>query len=169
MVTTFTTGMKRFLFTARQHRILNFIILFLLTYITTIPVQLKWSFHSSIYGTTLDQRSWFRDKENVFLWNQQLKDVFLTRMCLCAMCLRQAMTHVQSFVWTVYVRVFMTKEEVPKDILWLFVCPCLSTGSRVCLERFSLPDTMKNAAEESLMSSLPHPNFNIHVWYITAS
>lgn len=31
---------------------------------------------------------------------------------------------------------------------------------------FSLPDTMKNAAEENIMSSLPHPNFNIHVCFI---
>lgn len=86
-------------------------------------------------------------------------------------CLHQAMTHVHLFMWTVYVRVFMTK-KVPKVMPWLFAC-CLYVlvcqQEAECVERFSLPDTMKNAAEESLLSSLPHPNFNIHEWYITAS
>lgn len=133
--------MERFLFTARQHIMPNFIPLFLLTYISTMPVQLKRSFHSSTYGTTLDGSSWLRDKENVFFSEiSSYKDVFfLSRSCLCACVFASgydscALVHVNCICACFYDK--KSPQSYAVTVCLLFVCPCLSTGSRVCGEIF---------------------------------
>ena len=111
----------------------NFIPLFLLTYISTMPVQLKRSFHSSTYGTTLDGSSWLRDKENVFFLKSVVikMSFFYQGHVYARVCLHQAMTHVHLFMWTVYVRVFMTKKspKLCRDCL-LAVCMSLSVNRK---------------------------------------